>query len=121
MLGLAGLVAFDGLLRKKFRVLKWSVIAAAAIAAAYAGLLVGDSLVSPEYVLARGEQKYFCEVDCHIAYSVEDGSKAKKLGPQPRQRIAAGRFLSVLVKTRVGARTMSPHLGGARLQPNACC
>jgi len=119
MLGLAGLVALDGLLRKKFRVLKWSVIAAAAIAAAYAGLLLGDSLVSPEYVLARGEQKYFCEVDCHIAYSVEDASTAKTLGPELQQRTAVGRFVIVRVKTRFDERTISPHRGDAPLTPNA--
>ncbi len=119
MLGLAGLVALDGLMRKKLRVLKWSVIAGVAIAAAYAGLLLGDSLVSPEYVLARGEQKYFCEVDCHIAYSVEDASTAKALGPELQQRTAAGRFVIVRVKTRFDERTISPHRGDAPLTPNA--
>src|SRR5260370_13635121 len=119
MVGLAGLVALDGLMRKKLRVMKWRVMAAAGIAAGYAGLLLGDSLVSPEYVLARGEQKYFCEVDCHIAYSVEDASTAKTLGPELQQRTAAGRFVIVRVKTRFDERTISPHRGDAPLTPNA--
>ncbi|HYL10496.1 MAG TPA: hypothetical protein VEU31_07145 [Candidatus Acidoferrales bacterium] len=116
-LGLAGLVALYGLVQKKSLMVTWSVIAAAGIAAAYTGLLFADSLVSPEYVLARGEHKYFCEVDCHIAYSVEGVSAAKTLGPELRQRSAAGRFVVVRVKTWFDERTISPHRGDAPLAP----
>jgi len=35
-------------------------------------LLLGFSAVSHETTLARGQEKYFCEVDCHLAYSVVD-------------------------------------------------
>lgn len=117
-LGLAGVAALYGLAAKKPQVLKWSVIAAAGIAATYTGLLFGNSLVSPEYVLARGEHKYFCEVDCHIAYSVEGASTAKTLGPELQQRAAAGRFMIVRVKTWFDERTISPHRGNAPLTPN---
>jgi hypothetical protein len=38
--------------------------------AVYALLFLGFSLFSHDAVLAQGEEKYFCEVDCHLAYSV---------------------------------------------------
>ena len=36
----------------------------------YAVLLFGCSLISHQKVLARGQEKYFCEMDCHLAYSI---------------------------------------------------
>ncbi|HEY6764602.1 MAG TPA: hypothetical protein VI386_07515 [Candidatus Sulfotelmatobacter sp.] len=36
------------------------------------GLLAGFSLASKAKTLARGREKYFCEIDCHLAYSVTD-------------------------------------------------
>ena len=49
----------------------------------YIALLFGCSLVSKQKVLSRGQEKYFCEVDCHLAYSVvsvkeEAGATAKR-------------------------------------------
>jgi hypothetical protein len=41
-------------------------------AAVYAGLLFGFSLASRPHVLARTQEKYFCEIDCHLAYSLLD-------------------------------------------------
>lgn len=114
---LAGLLALYGLASKKVPVFKWSVLAAAVIPCGYMGLVVADSLVSPEYVLARGEHKYFCEVDCHLAYSLEEASTAKTLGPELQLRTAAGRFVIVRVKTWFDERTISAHRGNAPLNP----
>jgi hypothetical protein len=36
----------------------------------YFGLLFGLSLASHDSILSRGQEKYFCEIDCHLAYSV---------------------------------------------------
>ncbi len=36
----------------------------------YFGLLFGFSLASRDHLLAHGQEKYFCEIDCHLAYSV---------------------------------------------------
>jgi hypothetical protein len=41
-----------------------------AVAVVYATLLVGAGLLSRDRTLAPGERKYFCEMDCHIAYAV---------------------------------------------------
>lgn len=52
---------------------KFAQIAAIAIATGaviYFGLLFGFSAGSHETALARGQEKYFCEIDCHLAYSI---------------------------------------------------
>ena len=38
----------------------------------YFGLLLGFSAASHERSLARGQEKYFCEIDCHLAYAIVD-------------------------------------------------
>ena len=39
-------------------------------AATYAILLIGAGLLSRTTVLSATEEKYFCELDCHLAYQV---------------------------------------------------
>ena len=41
-------------------------------AVVYFALLLGFSAGSHEISLARGQEKYFCEIDCHLAYSIVD-------------------------------------------------
>ncbi|HEY6967731.1 MAG TPA: hypothetical protein VJA94_00765 [Candidatus Angelobacter sp.] len=53
----------------------------------YAVLLFGCSLISHQKVLARGQEKYFCEMDCHLAYSVV-GVKDELSGQTKRYVIA---------------------------------
>ncbi len=36
----------------------------------YFGLLIGFSAASHTRTLALGQEKYFCEIDCHLAYAV---------------------------------------------------
>jgi hypothetical protein len=38
----------------------------------YLALLLGFSAESHDISLATGQEKYFCEIDCHLAYSVTD-------------------------------------------------
>ena len=47
----------------------------------YVPLLAGAAFFSRERTLRPGEWKYFCEVDCHIAYSVESVRTVKTLEP----------------------------------------
>lgn len=80
--------------------------------AAYALLLVGLSVTSRDRVLAPGEEKHICEVDCHLAYSVA-GAKAE---PQPDGRI---RYV-VTVKVRFDEETISSRRPrDASLSPNS--
>jgi hypothetical protein len=87
--------------------------------AIYAGALTAFSLSSRERVLARGEEKHFCELDCHLAYSVLNVRKAKTLGVAPEQATAGGIFYVVTVKTRFDEKTVSPRRGDAPLTPNS--
>lgn len=47
-----------------------ALLGSAAATAVYLVVLVGLSALSREQVAEPGEEKYFCEVDCHLAYSV---------------------------------------------------
>jgi len=68
----------------------------ALVAAVYVALLFGFSASSRETALARGQEKYFCEIDCHFAYSVVE------VNAQPD-----GRYL-VTLRTRFDETTTSP-------------
>jgi hypothetical protein len=85
---------------------------------AYLGLLLVFSFKSEEKVLARGTEKYFCEIDCHLAYSVVDLKQAKTIGNPPDSATAAGTFYIVTVKTRFDENTISAHRGNGPLSPN---
>ena len=67
-------------------------------AAAYMLLLFGFSLASHQVVLAQGQEKYFCEIDCHLAYSVE---KTESVSDGDATRV------SITVKTRFDPKTIS--------------
>jgi hypothetical protein len=68
---LSAAVLVYGIARNHARVRLGAAVALLAIPAGYATLLFGASLTSQERVLAHGAKKYFCEIDCHLAYSVE--------------------------------------------------
>lgn len=74
---------------------------------AYGLLLVAVSLASDEQVLGAGGHKYFCEMDCHLAYSVESVRTAKSLGAPPETVGARGRFYVVTVRTWFDENTTS--------------
>lgn len=81
---------------------KFARIAALAIGAAalvYFGLLFGFSAASRTVTLARGQEKYFCEIDCHLAYSVLD--------VMAQSDATSTRYL-VALRTRFDEATTSP-------------
>ena len=83
------------------------ILAAAALTAGvvYGVLLLAASLVSRERTLASGEKKYFCEMDCHLAYSVDSVS-------------AADGSLSVGIRTWFDPGTIASFRGDGPLLPN---
>lgn len=117
LLGLAALVFLISALLKR----KWIALGSAAftviIAAAYALVLVGVSLTSHEKILPAGEWKYFCEIDCHIAYSVAGVEETRALGDESHPVNAAGRFLIVRLRTWFDPDTISPRRGNGPLAP----
>lgn len=91
---------------------------AAAIVVTYGGVLLGLAVTSPDRVLAAGGRKYFCELDCHLATSVEGVESAKSVGPPSARLSAAGRFVMVRVRTWFDPSTIAPWRGNAALTPN---
>jgi len=89
-----------------------------ALLVGYFALLLGVSLLSPEKTLAVGDQKYFCEVDCHIAYSVQSSYSAFTLGPEAAPTVAKGVFVIVKLKTWFDPNSISKFRGDAPLAPN---
>jgi hypothetical protein len=68
-------------------------------AALYIGLLLGFSLASHPRILTHNQEKYFCEIDCHLAYSLLD------VKTEP----AAGSLHYVVtIRTRFDETTTSP-------------
>jgi len=99
-------VVVHSLLLGKQRRARLALIAIGLCLGLYTGLLLGDSLFSKEYVLGRGVEKYFCELDCHLAYSVTSAGEQN------------GRWL-VKLRSRFDEHTISEHRPReAPLNPN---
>jgi hypothetical protein len=82
----------------KFRAAKLILGGMAAGAVIYFGLLMGFSLTSHETMLAHGQEKYFCEIDCHLAYEVSDVQS---------ERSPTGMQYLVTIRTRFDETTIS--------------
>ena len=118
LLGISFLVLFYGAVRHSAFFAKLGAGAAIAIAAGYLLLLGGVSFAASEETLAPGGWKYFCEIDCHLAYSLAGAQTAASLGPEMQQVSAHGKFVIVRVKTWFDERTISAHRGNGPLTPN---
>ncbi len=81
-------------------------VGALAVAVAYGAFLGGAAVLSRERTLHPGEKKYFCEMDCHLAYSV-----AATAAP-------AGNLRVVTVRTWFDPSTIASFRGNAPLWPN---
>jgi uncharacterized membrane protein len=113
-LGLAG-----SLIARKFRYARIVLIVMLVIAGLYLGAILAFSLASHEKVLARGEEKHFCEIDCHLAYSIASVRQTKTLGNAPNQSTAQGVYTIVTIKTRFDETTIAPWRGNGLLYPNS--
>lgn len=77
-----------------------------AVAVVYETLLLAVSLLSRERTLAAGERKYFCEMDCHVAYEIADSAS-----PSETRRV-------VTVRTWFDPSTIASSRGNGPLTPN---
>ncbi|HKW64138.1 MAG TPA: hypothetical protein VJN89_16420 [Candidatus Acidoferrum sp.] len=118
VLGLSLLVLFYGAVRRSAFFAKLGAGAAIAIAAGYFLLLAGVSLASSEQTLPPDGRKYFCEIDCHLAYSLVNAQTAASLGPELQQATPHGKFVILRVKTWFDERTISARRGNGPLSPN---
>jgi hypothetical protein len=83
------------------------ILAGAVVGAGlYAAALLAFSLTSRDQVAERGEEKYFCEVDCHLAYSVVDVRVSKSVGSASSRK---GFYRIVTLKVRFDPETTSVH------------
>jgi hypothetical protein len=57
---------------RKPKAARFCTVMMAAGAILYLALLLGFSAASRSTTIAVGNEKYFCEIDCHLAYSVAD-------------------------------------------------
>ncbi len=115
---LAAIGITAALVAGKRRLAKWLSAALLAGEAGYFALLLAVAATSRERVLKPGEKKYFCEIDCHLAYSVESTTMTRVLGVPSHLANAAGTFYVVTVKTWFDERTISTRRGYAPLTPN---
>jgi len=107
----AVLLTILGLFVGKPRLVSWTWRIAAIAGFTYLLLLLGFSVVSRERLLHKGQEKYFCEVDCHLAYSLVD----VKTGPSPMPPLTEYRLT---VRTRFDEKTISEQRGHGPLTPN---
>jgi len=113
VVGLALVATVWGLTHGNRLLTRRGLHAAAGMTAVYIAVLAVVSLVSREQVLPPGSEKYFCELDCHLAYSVEH-VEPLRTSPQGGQTTWA-----VRLRTRFDENTISPTRGReAPLSPN---
>lgn len=115
----SALVLIQSLIVRKRRRAKFVLLVILLIAGAYLAAILIFSLASHEKVLARGEEKHFCEIDCHLAYSLANTRQSKTLGNSPNQSTAQGVYTIVTIKTRFDETTISPSRGNGLLYPNS--
>ena len=115
----AGLTFGYSLVMKKSRLRKIALLTILLLAGGYTAILLIYSFASSEKVLARGVEKHFCEIDCHLAYSVTDVHDTKVLGEGPDQLAATGMFRVITVKTRFDETTIGRNRGDRLLYPNS--
>jgi hypothetical protein len=118
LIGASFLVLLYGVVRRSSLFARLGGGAALTIAAGYFILLSGVSFASSEEVLPPGSWKYFCEIDCHLAYSLIGAQTAAALGPETQQVSAHGEFVVARVKTWFDESTISSHRGNGTLKPN---
>ena len=113
------LVAVFAAARKAGKVAKFAASGAALTALGYAVVLFGIALASSNKTLPPGDWKYFCESDCHIAYSIDSMQEAAMLGPETELITARGRFIVVRLKTWFDENSIAPSRGNFPLTPDS--
>lgn len=87
------------------------------IAIGYSAILLVFSLLSREIILPLGAEKYFCELDCHIANSIASARLISTPDPELSTPLQ-NQLILVQVQTWFDPSTISEHRGNAPLTPN---
>jgi hypothetical protein len=80
----------------------------------YLGSMLMFSLASNQNVVPKGQEKYFCEIDCHLAYLVGNHIKVNISSEVP-----GNEYHFVVLRTRFDETTISAHRGNGPLAPNS--
>jgi hypothetical protein len=118
LLLLTTMVLIQSLIVRKHGRVKIGLLALLVIAGVYLAAMLIFSLASRENALARSQEKHFCELDCHLAYSIVNTTQAKTFGEGANQPTAQGQFTIVTIKTRFDEKTIGPRRGNGLLYPN---
>ena len=96
-------------LYRRRRAARTMLASAGVLVFSYAAALLLFSAASLKVVIPRGQEKYFCEIDCHIAYSIVSAKFEPTMD-------GAGRYM-VELQTRFDPTTIGPHRGDGALTP----
>ena len=118
LIGISLLVFLYGAIRHSAFIARLGIGAVAVVIASYCLMLTSVSFASSEEVLPAGGWKYFCEIDCHIAYSVI-GAQTVTILRSTTIFLPQGQFVLVRVKTWFDEHSISEHRGNGPLRPNA--
>lgn len=94
--GAAALLALVAAAKGDERRFRRAALTSGTIAIGYVVVVAGAAVLAPDRALALGEEKYICELDCHLAYSVVDVRRG-------------GDSLIVRLNVRFDAQTISSH------------
>src|SRR5215469_4195015 len=92
----------------------YPLLAIGALVIGYGLLLAAFSYTNYDRTAARGDEKYFCEMDCHIAYSVLNVEHTKFIG----DATAHGEFVIIALRSHFDERTIAPWRGDSPLRPD---
>ena len=119
VMAVAGAFLVYSLVRRSFGHAKFTAVAMLVIGALYLGSILVFAFAGSDKVLARGSEKHFCEIDCHLAYSITDLKSSKTIGTGSSQATARDLFMAVTIKTRFDETTISRTRGNGVLYPNS--
>ena len=93
---------------------RYSLLAIGWLLAGYALLLAAFSVTSYDRTVARGDEKFYCGLDCHVAYSVQNVERVKSIG----DTTAHGEFVVVTLRSHFDELTIAPWRGNSPLRPD---
>jgi hypothetical protein len=111
LLFISALVLLESLVVRKRMRARAVFMAMVMIGGLYLVIMLVFSIVSRDKLLARGEEKHFCELDCHLAYSVVNSQSAQANSQGTNQTI-------ITIKTRFDETTIAAWRGNGLLYPN---
>lgn len=93
---------------------RYSLFAMILLVGGYGLLLAAFSYTSYDRTVARDDEKFYCGMDCHIAYSVRNVQRMKTIG----DTTSHGEFVVVTLRSHFDERTIAPWRGNGALRPD---